>query len=178
MNRRQAIKTALILFTDALLLLYSNSVSAWGKKGKALEQLFDGFNPFGPTNPYVTAPHSIKYTFEQNLKKYNSHAGISYDLPKDQPIVACAPGLVEKAKTRKETQEFISIQHGKHLFVVYYHNREGSRKVKAGDMVERGQPLVMPYTNSGTASKLQIHRIGYADTWDDLKKVPSVRPRK
>lgn len=178
MKRRDFIKWAVssILF-GSLVACKDTNLKSSDRIEK--EELLSGFNPFNGKNPNLRKPHSSNHTFYENLVRYHAHAGIQYDLPESQLIIACAPGVVDKVETqvgKSSAQELIVLLHGELFVSVYYHMREGSRKVKKGDFVKRGQPLAKPYSNNGIATKLSVHRQGFAKSREEmLKTVNSYR---
>lgn len=72
-------------------------------------------------------------------------------------IIACEAGTVTISKHSETAGEYVQIDHGNGIYTRYLHMKKGSRKVKVGDKVKKGQVLgYMGSTGNSTGAHLHF----------------------
>lgn len=107
-----------------------------------------------PASGYVTRE------FEEGdiIRGKKPHLGIDIAGPADTPVLAAAPGIVDRAGTDDFLGNFVEIRHGLGYLTVYGHCSRLA--VAKGDRVEAGQ-VVAYMGKSGQASATHLH----FETW-------------
>lgn len=103
----------------------------------------------------ITSPYGMRTIF--GTKQF--HKGVDF-VGKNSTldyIIACEAGVVTISKNSTTAGEYVQIDHGNGIFTRYLHMRSGSRKVKVGDKVKKGQVLgYMGSTGNSTGAHLHF----------------------
>lgn len=103
----------------------------------------------------ITSPYGMRTIF--GAKQF--HKGVDF-VGKNSTldyIIACEAGVVTISKNSTTAGEYVQIDHGNGIFTRYLHMRSGSRKVKVGDKVKKGQVLgYMGSTGNSTGAHLHF----------------------
>lgn len=108
-----------------------------------------------------------------------NHHGIDIAQSGTRPIYAAAEGTVSRSYTSTSYGECIFILHninGQQWETVYAHMRTGSRKVKAGQSVKRGQ-TIGTMGNTGHSTGQHLHFELHRGRWN-INKTNAVDPLK
>ena len=152
-DRRRFVNIAASIGAIGITSLLGSGCAGNNIKGE-LGLLSKGFNVYNKRNPNLRPPHFTWATWKDMLKRagYN-HTGYSYILPRNEPIVACASGVVIESYAKigsgreyhKRSGDWVQILHEKGsksgVCTIYYHMKENSRTVKPGQKVKRGQVI-------------------------------------
>lgn len=90
-----------------------------------------------PIDSNTTSEYGSQRTYNGTLKSY--HGGVDFRARTPLPILASNDGTVVLAKDRYYSGETVIIDHGEGLYTCYFHFSR--LDVKAGDIVQRGQPI-------------------------------------
>lgn len=170
-------------FTGLTALLMSGlfgCAHSGGPKGD-LKIVTNGFNVYRGRNSKLRFPHGTHRTWINLLQNFGyKHTGYSYNLPGNEPIVACASGKVIEADLKigsgrnpdKESGDIVTILHesdfnwqGNYNWqgvkTTYYHMRSNSRQVSVGDKVNRGDILGYEGAPNDLHVKHYLRTVGY-----------------
>lgn len=138
-------------------------------------------NPVLKQNQHViTSPFGPRVIFgkKQNHKGID-FVGAGHTL---DDIVAFAGGKVTISKNSSTAGEYVQIDHGNNIYSRYLHMKKGSRKVKVGDKVKKGQVLgYMGSTGNSTGAHLHFDlkiKGSYVDPEPYLEGTKSISAKK
>ncbi len=106
-------------------------------------------SPFeGLDYSYITSDFGNRTFYNDVTKKYDSNFHNGIDMTSGTNIVAAATGKVTGIRnningytTTYGSGNHVILYHGNNIYTVYYHMKYGSIKVKAGDIVKKGELL-------------------------------------
>jgi murein DD-endopeptidase MepM/ murein hydrolase activator NlpD len=119
----------------------------------------------------LMTPASGSISSGYGMRSGKMHYGIDIAAKGVVPIVAAADGSVTRSYRSSTYGECIILRHtinGKTYETLYAHMRSGSRKVKTGGYVKRGQ-IIGYMGNTGDSSGQHLHFEVHSPTWNTNK---------
>lgn len=135
------------------------------KKEKELEELIkaaqfvnDGKYSYPLPSQYTTITSRFGPRTHPVTGKYNNHSGADIAAPGGTEVRSVQAGVViTSAYSPSLWGEYVVISHGNGMTTLYAHMRRGSRKVKEGDVVSKGQLLgLVGSTGLSTGNHLHL----------------------
>lgn len=135
------------------------------KKEKELEEMIkaaqfvnDGNYAYPLPSQYTTITSRFGPRTHPVTGKYNNHSGADIAAPGGTEVRSVQAGVViTSAYSPSLWGEYVVISHGNGMTTLYAHMRRGSRKVKEGDVVSKGQLLgLVGSTGLSTGNHLHL----------------------
>ena len=135
------------------------------KKEKELEEMIkaaqfvnDGNYAYPLPSQYTTITSRFGPRTNPVTGKYNNHSGADIAAPGGTEVRSVQAGVViTSAYSPSLWGEYVVISHGNGMTTLYAHMRRGSRKVKEGDVVSKGQLLgLVGSTGLSTGNHLHL----------------------
>lgn len=135
------------------------------KKEKELEEMIkaaqfvnDGKYSYPLPSQYTTITSRFGPREHPVTHKYNNHSGADIAAPGGTEVRSVQAGVViTSAYSPSLWGEYVVISHGNGMTTLYAHMRRGSRKVKEGDVVSKGQLLgLVGSTGLSTGNHLHL----------------------
>ena len=135
------------------------------KKEKELEEMIkaaqfinDGKYSYPLPSQYTTITSRFGPREHPVTHKYNNHSGADISAPGGTEVRSVQAGVViTSAYSPSLWGEYVVISHGNGMTTLYAHMKRGSRKVKEGDVVSKGQLLgLVGSTGLSTGNHLHL----------------------
>ena len=135
------------------------------KKEKELEEMIkaaqfinDGKYSYPLPSQYTTITSRFGPREHPVTHKYNNHSGADISAPGGTEVRSVQAGVViTSAYSPSLWGEYVVISHGNGMTTLYAHMKRGSRKVKEGDVVSKGQLLgLVGATGLSTGNHLHL----------------------